>query len=658
MPVSVTSIITGPYAPNGVTTAFPFDFKADSASEVKVVDQDGIEVSAGLYSVALNTGEGGEVTFSTAPSAADYAAIYIVGDPSLTQTSDFGNAGPSFNPAALTRAFDRAALRDLKQQSEIDRSPKVPFGEDGFEVPALAARTGKFMAFSAVDGAPIASEGTDANSILKEDIASTDPGKGAALIGTARSITLEQALELIDGKVIYPELLGMVADGGDATAATNAGALAAIRAAAEAIGNGCKVMFAPGVYTLPEQQEMAADDTEWIFAKGAILKLHSTQVVNEDFLIWTSPVGQIVRNLQVDGNRAAQDETTFGADRCAAIVISPDDCLFDGVHVVSSPGKGFGVVSAAGETSRDTHVRNVTGSNCKTQVCIFDANNGTGFFSNCTIDGVNIGETSHAGLAINDGVTDCEIRNVYCNVGAASVWDAVSVRDSSRLKMTNITGVGGNNGVRFQKLNIECADIELLNILGEGASQSGVMFLAAKRIRGANVVGRNNGVAGVNLARITSGDQRCEDIHLTGVTGIDTQATPAQQYGILMGGTRRCSVDAGWTASGNTTADASLITGVNEDSWIEWEQEYTAEISSVAANATVGLDIPLDAPFVREYLAVRVPLIINSNTSTLALAPTGQEVAFLPTIYQTKVRNQSGTTAHTGTARITIGSKR
>jgi hypothetical protein len=162
MPVSVESAISGPYTPNGVTTEFPFAFKAISADDVAVVDQDGAAVSSALYSVSLDSDEGGSVIFSSAPSAADYDAIYIANDVALTQTSNFDNTGASFNPASLTRALDRAAARDLRQQAEIDRTLKTPFGETGFSLPPAALRVGgKLFGFNTFDGAPQLVSGAD-----------------------------------------------------------------------------------------------------------------------------------------------------------------------------------------------------------------------------------------------------------------------------------------------------------------------------------------------------------------------------------------------------------------------------------------------------------------------------------------------------------------
>lgn len=170
MPVSSENSITGPYFPNGATKSFAFDFKATAANEVVALDQSGATISTALYSVTLDEDEGGTLTFATAPLLSDYAEIYVVGNPSLTQPSDFDNSGPSFNPAAVTRAFDRAAARDLKQQREIDRGLKVPFGEAAPPLPSIESLKGRFTAVD-LDGNFFGSYGTGADGGLREDLA-------------------------------------------------------------------------------------------------------------------------------------------------------------------------------------------------------------------------------------------------------------------------------------------------------------------------------------------------------------------------------------------------------------------------------------------------------------------------------------------------------
>lgn len=183
MPVSNEISISGPYTPNGSTASFPFEFKAASASEVVAVDGEGNIISAALYSVELDDDEGGQLVFGVAPTAIQYPVLFVVSDPAMTQPSDFDNAGPSFNPAALTRAIDRAAIRDLKQQRELDRALKVPFGETASPFPSIEALKGKSPAVD-LTGEWYASAGGGADAGLRPDLASQ---VGASLISGARA---------------------------------------------------------------------------------------------------------------------------------------------------------------------------------------------------------------------------------------------------------------------------------------------------------------------------------------------------------------------------------------------------------------------------------------------------------------------------------------
>lgn len=203
MPVSNETSVSGPYTPNGATTSFGFDFKATAAGDVVAVDQDGNHISAALYSVTLDDDEGGALIFGVAPTLSDYSQIYVVSNPALTQPSDFDNSGPSFNPAALTRALDRAAARDLKQQREIDRSVKLPFGEDGISLPAAASRLNKFLSFDA-SGNPFMSSGTGADAGLRDDLASG----GAALVRNqlpaGSNLAIQPVSDFINNNVLQP----------------------------------------------------------------------------------------------------------------------------------------------------------------------------------------------------------------------------------------------------------------------------------------------------------------------------------------------------------------------------------------------------------------------------------------------------------------------
>lgn len=197
MPVSTESSISGPYIPNGATTDFAFDFKATAADEVVALDQDGVAIPSALYSVTLDNDEGGTLSFAVAPILADYAQIYVVGDPALTQPSDFDNTGPSYNPEALTRALDRAAARDQKQQLVLDRTLRVPFGETPLALPDAGSRANGFLAFDVL-GNPVRSAGTGADAGLRTDLA--EPGGGALLRLSDGSTAQEKIDELSTGQ--------------------------------------------------------------------------------------------------------------------------------------------------------------------------------------------------------------------------------------------------------------------------------------------------------------------------------------------------------------------------------------------------------------------------------------------------------------------------
>lgn len=313
------------------------------------------------------------------------------------------------------------------------------------------------------------------------------------------------------------------------TSAENALALSALTAAAEIAK--ASVVVAKGTYLLPPQTSLKANDTEWHFEPGAVLKLHDTQATTS-FLSFPAPVRQRVYGLTVDGNRAAQNATSFGADNSALIVVDARNCLFDSTKIISSPAKGFVLVSTKGGNTRDTTIREFVGNNCVAQVLLIDGNNRTGSFERIIVDGVQIGATSHGGLVVNDGAHDIAISNVNADVHNTT-WDAVSIRDSHDLKLTNIHGKRGRNGVYLQRLNGLCGRIQMHNVTGEFSEQNGILFLGAEDVTGNKVGGRNNGSAGINIAA-GAGGYRSRNIRITCAFGYDDQGVKTQKYGILV----------------------------------------------------------------------------------------------------------------------------
>ncbi len=202
MPVSVESAISGPFTPNGVTTAFPFLFKAASASEIMVIDQAGNTLSDALYSVTLGEGEGGTVTFTVAPALASYTEIYIVSDPLMTQPADFGNTGPSFNPASVTAAFDRAGVRDLRLRYDITNALALAATASDDAAAAVAAVAG--LEVSAGVGVAVASRGLLAALATSGAAYLTETGREGDFVWSSANLSAQVTADPLQGLYVAP----------------------------------------------------------------------------------------------------------------------------------------------------------------------------------------------------------------------------------------------------------------------------------------------------------------------------------------------------------------------------------------------------------------------------------------------------------------------
>jgi hypothetical protein len=171
MAVNSTDDYAGPYAPDGVTTVFPFGFAALAADEVvalRLSDEGDQDILSG-YTVTLGTNGGGAIVFALPPPVGD--PLYVVSDPSFEQQADFGAQG-SYSPKSLNKAVDRDAVRAIALRAAVSRSLMAPPTDQLGVLPSATERAGKFVAFDA-DGLAFASEGTGGGDMaLRGDMAS------------------------------------------------------------------------------------------------------------------------------------------------------------------------------------------------------------------------------------------------------------------------------------------------------------------------------------------------------------------------------------------------------------------------------------------------------------------------------------------------------
>lgn len=164
MTIPTTIAASGPYTPNGATTAFPFGFKALSDKDVTValVLPDGTEeiVSSAAYDVTLAAGDdpGGTVTMLVAP-VNDGRELWVYLDPTFLQEIKFEDEG-AFNQSILNQLADEAGARAVWLRERISRGMLFPRGEAGIVLPEAVNRKGKFFAFDAGTGAPVLASGS------------------------------------------------------------------------------------------------------------------------------------------------------------------------------------------------------------------------------------------------------------------------------------------------------------------------------------------------------------------------------------------------------------------------------------------------------------------------------------------------------------------
>lgn len=174
------------YVATSGQTAFTYSFEILAQTDL-VVLQEGVTLALTTdYTVSgVGDANGGTVTLVSGATADDEIVIYR--DMAVERTTDYA-AGGQLDPDTLDLDLDRILLGNQQLERDIGRALRLapddvfddPVTE--FVLPDSQTRAGKFLAFTAA-GAPTVSDGTGVDSSLRDDLASTDAGKGLALVG-------------------------------------------------------------------------------------------------------------------------------------------------------------------------------------------------------------------------------------------------------------------------------------------------------------------------------------------------------------------------------------------------------------------------------------------------------------------------------------------
>ena len=151
MTVNTTSITSGPYTGNGVTTSFPYTFKAFTDANVIVYQTvGGIQYTRTLgthYSVTgTGVDGGGNVVMVTAPASGD--EIYIRSNYSAEQLTDFDSQG-GFYPDTHEDAFDKQTMLIQQLQDVQNRTLRISNSNSNTSLPPIELSPGQFVQVNA-----------------------------------------------------------------------------------------------------------------------------------------------------------------------------------------------------------------------------------------------------------------------------------------------------------------------------------------------------------------------------------------------------------------------------------------------------------------------------------------------------------------------------
>lgn len=167
MTVEALEVVSAAFAPNGVTTVFPFEFEVSESDEVAAY-LDGVLLDPALYSVTLNDDGTGSAAFFVAPVGSE---LLLTTDPDFGQPTIFENQGPYFQRAIQTTA-DREAIKSLWLRARVIALMSTSL--------LISHREGMFLSWDAANN-PVLATGTGADGALRADLAAAT---GAGLVGT------------------------------------------------------------------------------------------------------------------------------------------------------------------------------------------------------------------------------------------------------------------------------------------------------------------------------------------------------------------------------------------------------------------------------------------------------------------------------------------
>jgi len=655
------------YSTNGTTGPWtiPFYFLANTDVLVVYTNSSGTETTLVHGTTCTVSGAGvqagGSVTTATAYAAG--GTITVTRSPALLQSSNYNN-NDRFPATTVESDLDRGIMVDQYINERVDRTLRLPVGTTGTvsELPVASARASKVLTFDS-NGNPVCttpSEGT-AGALAADLIATSTATKGAGMSGYDR--VNAYAADTVGRKLretISADEFGVVADSA-AAAAANATALTAALADA-ATSTKHVILASGGTYYFPTTFSLGVAGVT-LDGRGATIKQESGAQTG-DWLSITGCNGFKLRNVTIDGNRVGAP--SLGADKSLLLVHNVEDVDIENVTVHGSSGKGLSITSGvAGSGTRNIRCSNVTAYDCAKQAVMTDRSNGGTENPACEkiiLDRIFVTDTDHAGIAINDGSRQVVLSNSILDVNNTT-WDALAIRGSREVTVTNCIGRRGRNGCQVSVLDAaalargeDSRNIVFSGNVWDQNDQGGLLIAGVINMTVTGDIARNNnqGVAGsgINITQV-AGVRRSSYITLSSPSAIDDQTVATQVSAISVAASDVVRINAP-VMFGNTTDNrvklTAGVTGVRvtadgDDGATTKQVSGTTGSISAASTAVVTLNFTTAFDTLPANWSV-ASVFVGSSTNYLRV---NQIVAVTTAAIQVLVENVHATLAQTGT---------
>ena len=180
----------GPFVGTGVSVAYPYGFRIETAGDILVYQNQAI-VSPGLFSVSGVGNElGGEVTFTAAVGS----TVWIFGDLPIEQQDISLVPGGAISSSGIELEADKAVQRELEVQEQLGRA--LLFHQSttqrNTEIPEFFGNALKFFQVNATENGIVLAAGT---------LETGTPVPGVTALLTNQRIQAVDAVDAVDNQV-------------------------------------------------------------------------------------------------------------------------------------------------------------------------------------------------------------------------------------------------------------------------------------------------------------------------------------------------------------------------------------------------------------------------------------------------------------------------